>query len=170
MNQENFSLAIQIVEDLLSQLGLKSETEADEENEKLVVTLVDCEPSVLIGHRGEILDSFQYLTKVIFYKRIGDWPSLTIETAGYRESREKAIREMTLSTIQEVKNTDQAYALPYLSPFERRIVHLLILEKNEKEVFSQSEGEGRERRVIIRPIDQKEPTTTASSDDSKSRL
>ena len=107
------------------------------------------ETGLLIGHHGETLNSLQLLLGIILYKNLGEWTRVILDVGEYRKMREESTKEMVGRIISEVESTNQPVILPFLTPFERRIVHLMLAE-NPK-ITSESQGEGRERRVVIKP-------------------
>ena len=152
------------VNELLLQLQVKANVEVTEETanaadekisteEKEVkhfkVNISTEESGLLIGHHGETINSFQLILGVILYKKLGEWVRILVDIGDYRKMREESIKEMVNRIIAEVEQSGRAVELPYLSPLERRIVHMM-LSSNEK-VMSESAGEGRDRRVMIKP-------------------
>lgn len=107
------------------------------------------ETGLLIGHHGEVINSLQLLTGVILFKKLKVWVHVVLDVGGYRQMREENIKEMVTRIAAEVESTGQPVILPSLTPLERRIVHLLLTENTK--VMSESSGEGRERRVAIKP-------------------
>lgn len=147
-----------IVSELLEQLQVKAEVEISEvkddkaegeENNSFMVNIKTEESGLLIGHHGETINSLQLLIGVILYKKMGKWVRVMVDIGDYRKMREESIKEMVNRIALEVEQTGRSVELPYLSPLERRIVHMLLSE-NEK-VMSESYGEGRDRRVLIKP-------------------
>lgn len=136
-------------EEMLEKIGLKAKVEIGDEDNEVVISVEDQEPGVLIGYHGETLDSFQHLLKMILFKKTNQWPSLAVEAAGYRENRKKMLETMAQSAAQQVKLSGRSFRLPPLSSFERRVVHLALVD--EEGVVTESEGEGRERRVVVKP-------------------
>lgn len=107
------------------------------------------ETGLLIGRHGECINSLQLLLGVMLYKKFGKWVRVILDVGDYRKMREDSLKEMVERIAGEVEGTGVPVVLPYLSPLERRFVHLLLTE-NAK-VTSESTGEGKERRVTIKP-------------------
>lgn len=145
----------QTTQDILSKLKtegtveVKEEEVEDEKNYK--VTIQTQETGLLIGHHGDTLNGLQLLLGVILYKKLKTWVHVIVDVGNYRQMREESIKEMVGRIVGEVETTKQATALPYLSPLERRIVHMMLTD--HKTVVSESTGEGRDRRLMIKPRD-----------------
>lgn len=107
------------------------------------------ETGLLIGHHGETINSFQLLLGVILYRKMGVWLRVIVDVGDYRKAREENIKAMVDRIVEEVKTTGQEIALPPMTPLERRIVHTMLTD--HPAVSSQSFGEGRDRRVTIKP-------------------
>lgn len=139
-----------ILSDLLDKLKVKGGCTVTKEAPSHYKATIDTqETGLLIGRHGETLNSLQLLLGVILYKQLGSWVRVILDVGDYRKMREESIKEMVERVVGEVETTGRPVALPYLSPLERRIVHLM-LAKNQK-VTSESSGEGKSRRVTIKP-------------------
>lgn len=139
-----------IVSELLSKLEVEAKVETREESsDHFLVNIETKETGLLIGRHGETINGLQLLTGIILFKKLGVWVHVVLDVGGYRKMREESIREMVSRIIQEVESNRQPVVLPYLTPLERRFVHMLLAQ-NEK-VASESIGEGKDRRVTIKP-------------------
>lgn len=107
------------------------------------------ETGLLIGYHGETLNSLQLLLGVIIYKKINKWVHIIVDIGNYRKMREESIKEMVNRIVGEVEVSQKPVTLPYLSPLERRIVHMMLTD--HKTVASESTGEGKDRLLSIRP-------------------
>ena len=129
---------------------IKDEGSKDEsEGGNYIANIETSESGLLIGHHGETINSLQLLIGVILFKKLGKWVRVLVDVGDYRKMREESIKEMVNRIIAEVEQTGRGVELPYLSPLERRIVHMMLSE-NEK-MMSESTGEGKDRRVMIKP-------------------
>lgn len=140
-----------LLEEILSKLKIKSQVvvSKDKEQDHFQATINTEETGLLIGWHGETINSLQLILGVVLYRKLGSWTRVLLDVGGYRENRKVTIEEMVERIIDEVLQSNQPAVLPYLTPYERRIVHLML--GDNKEVVSESEGEGRERRVVIKP-------------------
>lgn len=140
--------------DILSKVNVQVEsidvTEVPSETDKsYTVSVKTPETGLLIGHHGETINSLQLLLGVMLYKKMGQWIRVILDVGDYRKMREDNIRDMVQRIVTEVETTGQPVTLPFLTPLERRFVHMMLTD-NEK-VTSESVGEGKERRLTIKP-------------------
>jgi len=140
-------------EELLTKLQTKTTVEVIEEEAEgeinYKVNIQTLETGLLIGYHGETLNSLQLLLGVIIYKKIKKWVHIIVDIGNYRKMREESIKEMVNRIVGEVEVSQKPVTLPYLSPLERRIVHMMLTD--HKTVASESTGEGKDRLLSIRP-------------------
>lgn len=139
-----------ITEELLSALGTEAKTKVsqDKENEALVIQIETDDPGILIGRHGETLNALQIILGQIFYRRVGEWRRVMVNVGDWRERREETVRALARSIADQVRETRQPQPLYDLTAAERRLVHLELAE--DPQVASESEGEGRERHMVIK--------------------
>lgn len=143
----------QEIVDILTRLFDLSKIEATasvvkQEEDQYMVAIETKETGLLIGRHGESINSLQLLLGVMLYKKFGKWVRVILDVGDYRKMREESLKEMVTRITSEVEATGSPVALPFLSPLERRFIHMLLTE-NEK-VTSESIGEGKERRITIK--------------------
>ncbi len=136
-----------LLEKLQIEAGL--EVSPGEGEDTFKVNIDTKETGLLIGYHGETLNGLQLLLGVILYRKLGKWLRIILDVGDYRKARQETIKEMVTRIVSEVESTNQPVVLPYLTPFERRIVHLMLADN--KKVVSVSSGEGRDRRITISP-------------------
>ncbi len=107
--------------------------------------------SVLIGHRGETLDALQYISRLMLGKELERAISLIIDVEGFRQRREQQIRRLTRRVAEQVTQTGRSQALEPMPANERRIAHLEL--QNDSEVYTESDGVGRQRKVVVHQRD-----------------
>lgn len=145
---------IEIVEDFLEELfkliGIKVvlETSEDVENESIVAKIESEEAGLLIGNRGATLNSIQVLTSLAVRKSLGDWKRVVIDISGWREKEQERLESLAFQAAERAKSTGESQHLYNLSSFQRRLVHIALSE--DKEIETESEGEGQERYLVIR--------------------
>lgn len=127
----------------------KSDSKKTTPDKNYTVNIKSEESGLLIGHHGETINSLQLLIGVILYKKLGKWVRVLVDIGDYRKMREESIKEMVNRIAAEVEQSGRGVELPFLSPLERRIVHMMLSENSK--VMSESTGEGRDRRVMIKP-------------------
>lgn len=141
----------EIVEKLLKLLEFKKAKIKLSKDEGGVVHVdIDCSnPALLIGCRGETISSLQLILSLIVYKKLGYWQRLVVNVGDYRQKREESLKRLAFNIVQRVKFSGEEAVLPYLNAAERRIVHLALAD--HPDVVTESRGEGRERRLVIKP-------------------
>ena len=117
-----------------------------EENE-IEIDLSGKEMGVLIGKRGQTLDSLQYLTSLVVNKGNSNYIRVKIDTENYRKRRRETLENLAKNLAYKVKRTKRPVALEPMNPYERRVIHSTL--QNDKYVSTHSEGEEPFRRVII---------------------
>ena len=102
---------------------------------------------VLIGKRGQTLDSLQYLTNLAINKHSENYFKVKIDTEDYRNRRKETLENLARNIAYKVKRTKRAYPLEPMNPFERRIIHSAL--QNDKYVTTHSEGDEPYRHVVV---------------------
>lgn len=119
-----------------------------DQNEKtLDVNLSGDEMGVLIGKRGQTLDSLQYLVSLVVNKESDDYIRVKVDTENYRKRRKDTLENLAKNISYKVKRTKRSVSLEPMNPYERRIIHSAL--QNDKYVTTHSEGEEPFRRVVI---------------------
>ncbi len=142
----------EILERLLEPTGVhvKIEFEYSEEEGKpaqLFVKIKSTDDSLLIGYHGNTLRSIQHIVDVILLREFQEKIDLVLDVGDYREERRRKIIEIADSAIEKAHSSKKAIALYPMSAYERKLVHERVSESED--LVSFSEGEGKERRVII---------------------
>lgn len=104
--------------------------------------------SILIGRRAETLSSLQYITRLILGKELRRPVSVIIDVEGYRERREQQLRRLARRIAKQAVERGRTIALEPMPANERRIVHIEL--RDHEEVYTESVGEGKRRKVTIR--------------------
>ena len=102
---------------------------------------------VLIGKRGQTLDSLQYLTSLVINKGQEDYIRVKLDTENYRQRRKATLENLAKNIAFKVKRTKRAVSLEPMNPYERRIIHSAL--QNDKFVTTHSEGDEPFRRVVV---------------------
>lgn len=140
-------LADQLLEQL--KVDAKITLEKDKEGSALLHLQTE-DPGALIGYHGETLASFQLILSMMVYRQLGQWLRILVDVNDYREKRRESLEKMALSAAQKAKFSGESQPLPPLSASERRLVHLALAK--DEEVETESEGEGFQRRVLVKPV------------------
>ncbi|MEE1101678.1 MAG: RNA-binding cell elongation regulator Jag/EloR [Agathobacter sp.] len=118
-----------------------------EEDKFIDVELKGPDMGVLIGKRGQTLDSLQYLTNLAINKHSENYYKVKIDTEDYRNRRKETLENLAKNIAYKVKRTKRAYPLEPMNPFERRIIHSAL--QNDKYVTTHSEGDEPYRHVVV---------------------
>lgn len=138
-----------ITNELFSLLETKVGLEIKKEEDGVAIQLTTDEPGILIGYHGQALQALQLLIAMIGFKKNGEWTRVLVNVGDYREKREESLTNMAKSLAQKVKFSGTSQSLPPMSSAERRIIHLALIDDQEVETISESEG--RDRHVVIKP-------------------
>ena len=118
-----------------------------DEHGTLAINLEGPDMGVLIGKRGQTLDSLQYLVSLVVNKTKGNYVRVKVDTEDYRERRKKTLENLAKNLSYKVKRTRRPVTLEPMNPYERRVIHSTL--QNDKYVTTHSEGEEPYRRVVI---------------------
>ncbi len=128
-------------------MTVKIEVEVDEDEKLVSINLLGTEMGVLIGKRGQTLDSLQYLVSLVINKQKESYYRVKIDTENYRERRKETLENLARNIAYKVKRTKRSVSLEPMNPYERRVIHSSL--QNDKYVTTKSEGEEPYRRVVI---------------------
>lgn len=125
----------------------KIDIEFDETEGVVQIDLSGDDMGVLIGKRGQTLDSIQYLTNLVVNKQSDNYLKVKLDTENYRERRRETLENLAKNLAYKVKRTRKQVALEPMNPYERRIIHSAL--QHDKYVETHSEGEEPYRKVVI---------------------
>jgi len=148
------------LDDVFKAMALDVDIDARAEGGALNIALSGEHMGIVIGKRGDTLDSLQYLTSLIVNHESDDYIKVTIDTENYRAKREQALVALSARLADKVAKSGRKYTLEPMNPYERRIIHA-NLQANEA-VTTFSVGEEPYRKVVIAPKNAKSYTTRGS--------
>ena len=119
----------------------------NENNHQIDVELKGDEMGVLIGKRGQTLDSLQYLTSLAINKNCENYYKVKVDTEDYRKRRRETLENLARNIAYKVKKTRRPVDLEPMNPFERRIIHSAL--QNDRYVTTHSEGDEPYRHVVV---------------------
>lgn len=119
----------------------------DTEDECVNVELLGDNMGLLIGKRGQTLDSIQYLTSLVVNKGKEKYVRIKVDTENYRQRRKDTLESLAKNIAYKVKRSRRSVALEPMNPYERRIIHSAL--QNDKFVSTKSEGEEPFRHVVV---------------------
>lgn len=128
-------------------LSVKIEVCFNQEENEISINLVGEDMGVLIGKRGQTLDSLQYLASLVVNKTSDSYIRVKLDTENYRERRKETLETLAKNIAYKVKRTKRSVSLEPMNPYERRIIHASL--QNDKYVVTRSDGEEPFRHVVI---------------------
>lgn len=133
---------------ILDNMDIKAEISIKEENDILYIDLTGPKMGIIIGYRGETLDSLQYLCSLVVNKDHSiAYKKVVLDTESYRKKREETLIRVAEKTAYKVRKNGRPYRLEPMNPYERRIIHS-ALQDNEF-VYTYSDGDEPHRRVVV---------------------
>lgn len=137
------------LEDLLSFFGLNTDVHATTEEDVIELSVPSTHMNgFLIGQRGETMRSLQYIVSMSLKTKNFEYTRVNVDIAEYKKHRQDRLAEQALEWINRVKQSGEQMAIRPMSAADRRIVHKVA---GENEINTTSEGEGRDRHVILLP-------------------
>ena len=152
-------LASTFLKNVFDAMNLEVDIQVKDEGDVLKIELSGDRMGIVIGKRGETLDSLQYLTSLIVNRENDDYIKVILDTENYRAKRETALLALADRLAQKVAKTSKKYTLEPMNPYERRIIHAHLQDHADVTTFSV--GEDPYRKVVIAP--KNAPQTTRRS-------
>ncbi len=128
-------------------LEVEIDIKINEEVRNVDVELKGADMGILIGKRGQTLDSLQYLTNLAINKHSDNYYKVKIDTEDYRKRRKDTLENLAKNIAYKVKRTKRPVTLEPMNPFERRVIHSAL--QNDRFVTTHSEGEEPYRHVVV---------------------
>ena len=155
--EDEAEIAAQTLDKLLEMMGVRADVSIrDPETPgdglgmaKAVLDVEGDDLGLLIGRRGETLQSLQYLLNLMMTRQFKEHMSFTVDVEGYRRRREKQLNSLAQRMADQVRRTHRAVTLEPMPANERRIIHIALAE--DRHVQTSSVGEGDARKVSISP-------------------
>ena len=119
----------------------------NEEDKLIEVDLKGEDMGILIGKRGQTLDSLQYLTNLAVNKHSENYYKVKVDTEDYRKRRKDTLENLAKNIAYKVKRTKRPVELEPMNPFERRVIHSAL--QNDRYVTTHSEGDEPYRHVVV---------------------
>ncbi len=119
----------------------------DEENSNMNIDVSGPNMGILIGKRGQTLDSLQYLISLYVNKKSESYIRVKLDTENYRSRRKDTLENLAKNIAFKVKRTRRPFTLEPMNPYERRIIHSAL--QNDRYVATRSEGDEPYRKVVV---------------------
>ncbi len=121
--------------------------EMQQKEKQLYINLIGQDMGILIGKRGQTLDSLQYLVNLVVNKNTTSYMGVTLDTENYRQRRKETLTSLAYNLGKKVRNTKKDVVLEPMSAYERRIIHSTL--QNDNHVKTYSQGDEPHRHVVI---------------------
>ena len=133
---------------VLSSMNIDAEIRINEENDVIKIDLSGPKMGLVIGYRGETLDSLQYLVSLVINKNHNNsYKRVVLDAENYRKKREETLIRVAQKSAYKVRKSQRPYKLEPMNPYERRIIHSALQEYTD--INTHSEGEDPFRRIVI---------------------
>jgi len=140
-------IAEEFIKKVCSAMKLTVIVNIEVKDRNINIDLVGDDMGVLIGKRGQTLDSLQYLVSLVVNKETDAFYRIKLDTENYRNRRKQTLENLAENIAFKVKKTKRSVSLEPMNPYERRIIHAAL--QNDKYVTTSSEGEDPNRYVVV---------------------
>ena len=140
-------VASAFLKEMFVAMGIVVDIKTELKEKQLLIELSGDDMGILIGKRGQTLDSIQYLVNLVVNKGNAPYISVSVDTENYRQRRKETLETLAFNLAKKVKHTGKNVVLEPMNPYERRIIHSTL--QNDRYVTTYSEGEEPFRNVII---------------------
>lgn len=137
------------IEELFGLLEIQASPTINDLGEEVEVILETEDSGVIIGYHGESLEALQLILSLAVSKKIGTYTRVLLEVGDYRKKRTEYLHKLAMQAKERALQDRGEVILSDLKPWERREIHVLFSE--DLEVESESQGEGKNRTLIIKP-------------------
>jgi len=141
--------AFSFLKEIVDTIGLKAEINVLEKENAIFINMTGPDLGILIGRRGDTLDSLQYLVNLSINKRLEVRKKIFIDIDGYRNRRERTLQRLANKLAEKARQRGRNVVLEPMSSQERRIIHTALQGRDD--IYTYSEGEEPYRKVVISP-------------------
>jgi spoIIIJ-associated protein len=141
-----------LMQHVVAALGVEARVDVHEDDDAVTATCFAADAGLLIGRHGQTIDAIQYLFNAISHRR-GEEPrkEVVVDAAGYRERRRATLESLAVRTAEQVRATGEPAELEPMTAVERKVVHLVLKERDGVE--TRSEGMEPNRYVVVAPAE-----------------
>lgn len=147
-DSEVSKIALDFLQGIFDYLKVNPDIAVERKEESLWLTMTGNNLGVIIGRRGETLDSLQYLTNLVVNRKVTEKQRIILDVEGYRKTREETLKELADKMAVKALKMNGPLRLEPMNPHERRIIHMTL--QGDERVETYSEGEEPFRRVVIK--------------------
>jgi len=139
--------AVKFLNDVFEKMDVNVKIDAVEDDESVMLNIAGEDSGIIIGRRGETLDSLQYLTNLVVNKGKEKHKKVSIDIENYRQKREETLIKLANKLAERVMKYRKNITLEPMSPYERKIIHSTLQDNKHVETFSI--GDEPNRKVVI---------------------
>lgn len=145
----SFEKGKDLIRDILDNMGLEANVDLEEVENGVIIKITGKDLGILIGRRGETLESLQYLVGLVVNKHADTYKKVSIDIEGYRDKREDSLIKLAKRLASKARETRKTVTLEPMPASERRIIHSVLQEN--RSVSTYSSGDEPYRKIIIKP-------------------
>jgi spoIIIJ-associated protein len=153
-NKERNEKILALTCELLGKMNFAVENafveDVEGEEPQVLVGVEVANPGSLIGFKGRNLAAVQLILSLMVKKLLGEWVRVLLDVNNYRQEQRLRLETMARDLAKKAIETGKPVAMMMMSPYERRICHVVLAEMEG--VTGESEGEGEERHIVIKPV------------------
>ena len=138
-----------VIKKFFVSLGIDTEFAIVEDEETIGVTLETEDTGIIIGYHGETLEALQLILSLLIAKELGAFKRVSLEAGDYKKNRSEWLEKLAQDAKERALSENKEIYLSELKSWERRVIHLLL--QDDKEVASESTGEGKDRVLVVKP-------------------
>jgi len=138
-----------VIKKFFTSIGIDTKFEVLEDEEAIGVTLETEDTGIIIGYHGETLEALQLILSLLLAKEQGVFKRVSLEVGDYKKNRSEWLERLASDAKERALSENKEVYLAELKSWERRVIHLLL--QDDKEVASESTGEGKDRVLVIKP-------------------
>jgi len=146
---ESAAIGLEVLTNIVDTITDGAQVTVDQNRKRIQLNVNGGNAALLIGKRGQTLDSIQYIVEKIVNKKAGCRVRLQVDVEGYLENRRANLQELALRMAKKTKKTGKPTTIGQMNAYDRRIVHLAL--KHDRKVRTQSKGDGYLRKLVIFP-------------------
>ena len=140
-------VVVEFLDKVFKAMNLTVKINVDVKDDSVDIDLVGDDMGVLIGKRGQTLDSLQYLVSLVVNKKSDKYLRVKLDTENYRERRKETLENLAKNIAFKVKRTKRPVSFEPMNPYERRVIHSAL--QNDRYVTTKSEGDEPYRHVVV---------------------
>lgn len=149
-NEKIMQITCEMIDKMNFQIDKAFVEDVEGEENQVLVGLTVQNPAGLIGYKGRNLAAIQLVLSLIVKQQLGEWVRILLDINNYRTEQKERLMAMARSLAEKVKATGKEVMMAAMSSYERRICHMALVDIEG--ITQDSEGEGEERHIVIKPL------------------